>query len=78
MGPFTGRLISPEHVDLYKNNNLMWEVNSRLSLWVELPVGWSQTSCLIDELTRRFKFGGLKLFSAPRCLSFGFLCSISG
>ncbi|CAL8248017.1 unnamed protein product [Merluccius merluccius] len=26
MGPFTGRLISPEHVDLYKNNNLMWEV----------------------------------------------------
>lgn len=27
MGPFTGRLISPEHIDLYKNNNLMWEVN---------------------------------------------------
>uniref|UniRef100_A0A3P9N4Y3 PR domain zinc finger protein 12 n=1 Tax=Poecilia reticulata TaxID=8081 RepID=A0A3P9N4Y3_POERE len=26
MGPFTGRLVSPEHVDLYKNNNLMWEV----------------------------------------------------
>ncbi|KAM4615961.1 PR domain zinc finger protein 12b [Polymixia lowei] len=26
MGPFTGRLMSPEHVDLYKNNNLMWEV----------------------------------------------------
>ncbi|KAM6954603.1 PR domain zinc finger protein 12b [Aplochiton taeniatus] len=26
MGPFTGRVISPEHVDLYKNNNLMWEV----------------------------------------------------
>ncbi|XP_041958230.1 PR domain zinc finger protein 12b [Alosa sapidissima] len=26
MGPFTGRLISPEHVDLFKNNNLMWEV----------------------------------------------------
>ncbi|XP_056150425.1 PR domain zinc finger protein 12b [Lampris incognitus] len=26
MGPFTGHLISPEHVDLYKNNNLMWEV----------------------------------------------------
>uniref|UniRef100_A0A3Q3X8P7 PR domain zinc finger protein 12 n=1 Tax=Mola mola TaxID=94237 RepID=A0A3Q3X8P7_MOLML len=26
MGPFTGRLISPEHVDPYKNNNLMWEV----------------------------------------------------
>ncbi|KAM7415482.1 hypothetical protein PAMA_017811 [Pampus argenteus] len=26
MGPFTGRLISPEHIDLYKNNNLMWEV----------------------------------------------------
>lgn len=28
MGPFTGRLVSPEHVDLYKNNNLMWEVNN--------------------------------------------------
>ncbi|KAG9281628.1 PR domain zinc finger protein 12 [Astyanax mexicanus] len=26
MGPFTGRLVSPEHVDLFKNNNLMWEV----------------------------------------------------
>ncbi|XP_048876315.1 PR domain zinc finger protein 12-like [Brienomyrus brachyistius] len=26
MGPFTGRIIAPEHVDLYKNNNLMWEV----------------------------------------------------
>ncbi|PKU35890.1 pr domain zinc finger protein 12 [Limosa lapponica baueri] len=28
MGPFTGRVISPEHVDLCKNNNLMWEVPS--------------------------------------------------
>lgn len=27
MGPFTGRVISPEHVDLFKNNNLMWEVS---------------------------------------------------
>ncbi|XP_030290924.1 PR domain zinc finger protein 12 [Sparus aurata] len=26
MGPFTGRVLSPEHVDLLKNNNLMWEV----------------------------------------------------
>ncbi|XP_061672024.1 PR domain zinc finger protein 12-like isoform X4 [Syngnathoides biaculeatus] len=26
MGPFTGRLVSPQHVDFYKNNNLMWEV----------------------------------------------------
>ncbi|XP_051552373.1 PR domain zinc finger protein 12-like [Myxocyprinus asiaticus] len=26
MGPFTGRVISPEHVDQRKNNNLMWEV----------------------------------------------------
>ncbi|XP_063067205.1 PR domain zinc finger protein 12-like [Engraulis encrasicolus] len=26
MGPFTGRVTSPEHVDLLKNNNLMWEV----------------------------------------------------
>ncbi|XP_061836007.2 PR domain zinc finger protein 12-like [Nerophis lumbriciformis] len=26
MGPFTGRLVSPEHVDVFKNNNLMWEV----------------------------------------------------
>ncbi|KAK7899564.1 hypothetical protein WMY93_020417 [Mugilogobius chulae] len=25
-GPFTGRLVSPEHIDLLKNNNLMWEV----------------------------------------------------
>lgn len=27
MGPFTGRVIAPEHVDLFKNNNLMWEVS---------------------------------------------------
>lgn len=26
MGPFTGRIIAPEHVDICKNNNLMWEV----------------------------------------------------
>nr|XP_057927932.1 PR domain zinc finger protein 12b isoform X1 [Doryrhamphus excisus] len=26
MGPFTGRLVSPDHVDVYKNNSLMWEV----------------------------------------------------
>uniref|UniRef100_A0AAV2MQV7 PR domain zinc finger protein 12 n=1 Tax=Knipowitschia caucasica TaxID=637954 RepID=A0AAV2MQV7_KNICA len=26
MGPFTGRLVSPDHIDLFKNNNLMWEV----------------------------------------------------
>ncbi len=26
MGPFSGRVVSPEHVDLRKNNNLMWEV----------------------------------------------------
>uniref|UniRef100_A0A673IGD5 PR domain zinc finger protein 12-like n=1 Tax=Sinocyclocheilus rhinocerous TaxID=307959 RepID=A0A673IGD5_9TELE len=26
MGPFSGSLVSPEHVDLRKNNNLMWEV----------------------------------------------------
>ena len=26
MGPFTGRVIAPEHVDLCKNNTLMWEV----------------------------------------------------
>ncbi|XP_073807905.1 PR domain zinc finger protein 12 [Danio rerio] len=26
MGPFSGRLLAPEHVDLRKNNNLMWEV----------------------------------------------------
>ncbi|TNN57798.1 PR domain zinc finger protein 12 [Liparis tanakae] len=29
MGPFTGRLIAPEHIDLYKNNNLMWEEDQR-------------------------------------------------
>ncbi|XP_029108865.1 PR domain zinc finger protein 12 [Scleropages formosus] len=26
MGPFTGKVVAPEHVDLDKNNNLMWEV----------------------------------------------------
>uniref|UniRef100_H2U9T4 PR domain zinc finger protein 12 n=1 Tax=Takifugu rubripes TaxID=31033 RepID=H2U9T4_TAKRU len=26
MGPFTGRLISADHIDLFRNNNLMWEV----------------------------------------------------
>ncbi|KAJ8346789.1 hypothetical protein SKAU_G00281900 [Synaphobranchus kaupii] len=26
MGPFTGRVISPQHMDLFRNNNLMWEV----------------------------------------------------
>lgn len=28
MGPFTGRVIAPEHVDICKNNNLMWEVRA--------------------------------------------------
>ena len=28
MGPFTGRIIAPEHVDICKNNNLMWEVRA--------------------------------------------------
>lgn len=28
MGPFTGRLISADHIDLFRNNNLMWEVTS--------------------------------------------------
>lgn len=28
MGPFTGRVIAPEHVDICKNNNLMWEVGA--------------------------------------------------
>lgn len=32
MGPFTGRIIAPEHVDLYKNNNLMWEVSTDKSV----------------------------------------------
>lgn len=31
MGPFTGRVIAPEHVDLFKNNNLMWEVRANRS-----------------------------------------------
>ncbi|KAL4609408.1 hypothetical protein GN956_G23546 [Arapaima gigas] len=26
MGPFTGKVVAPEHVDPDKNNNLMWEV----------------------------------------------------
>lgn len=37
MGPFTGRVIAPEHVDICKNNNLMWEVGPpgrrRLGCW---------------------------------------------
>lgn len=32
MGPFTGRVIAPEHVDICKNNNLMWEVG-RVAGW---------------------------------------------
>eukprot|EP00061_Rhincodon_typus_P018463 g47638.t1 len=32
MGPYTGRVISPEHVDLFKNNNLMWEHRQDLSM----------------------------------------------
>lgn len=30
MGPFTGSVIAPEHVDICKNNNLMWEVRAWL------------------------------------------------
>lgn len=39
MGPFTGKVLSPEHVDLLKNNNLMWEVRQVKcpSLVVERP-----------------------------------------
>lgn len=28
MGPFTGSVLAPEHVDIRKNNNLMWEVGT--------------------------------------------------
>lgn len=40
MGPFTGRVISPEHVDLCKNNNLMWEVTTPGN--PELGVVWGK------------------------------------
>lgn len=43
MGPFTGRVISPEHVDLLKNNNLMWEVRSSSA---RLPRSCPIRSCL--------------------------------
>ena len=33
MGPFTGRVIAPEHVDICKNNNLMWEVGRVSGSW---------------------------------------------
>ena len=39
MGPFTGRVIAPEHVDICKNNNLMWEVG-RVAGWR----GWGESS----------------------------------
>lgn len=38
MGPFTGRVLSPEHVDLLKNNNLMWEVSRSLKSQGHLTV----------------------------------------
>lgn len=38
MGPFTGRVLSPEHVDLLKNNNLMWEVSLRISSVCEIQL----------------------------------------
>lgn len=38
MGPFTGRVLSPEHVDLLKNNNLMWEVSLRTSSVCEIQL----------------------------------------
>lgn len=37
MGPFTGRVIAPEHVDICKNNNLMWEVGRVSGSW-----GWGE------------------------------------
>lgn len=52
MGPFTGRVISPEHVDLCKNNNLMWEVTTPLNpesglVWGEAGIGcWDSVPCL--------------------------------
>lgn len=39
MGPFTGRVIAPEHVDICKNNNLMWEVGA----------GWGQGGAGPDQ-----------------------------
>ncbi|XP_016379542.1 PR domain zinc finger protein 12-like [Sinocyclocheilus rhinocerous] len=32
MGPFSGSLVSPEHVDLRKNNNLMWESRKKMEV----------------------------------------------
>lgn len=40
MGPFTGRVIAPEHVDICKNNNLMWEVGRALEKDAGGQLGW--------------------------------------
>lgn len=39
MGPFTGRVIAPEHVDICKNNNLMWEVGGSFGKGFQLAGG---------------------------------------
>lgn len=39
MGPFTGRVIAPEHVDICKNNNLMWEVGGSFGKGFRLAGG---------------------------------------
>lgn len=48
MGPFTGRVIAPEHVDICKNNNLMWEVGGKgipVDRWV-VSTGGRKEPCL--------------------------------
>lgn len=54
MGPFTGRVIAPEHVDLFKNNNLMWEV--RAAEVIRMPVNSAYCQLTLNLFTFVLRF----------------------
>lgn len=68
MGPFTGRVTSPEHVDLLKNNNLMWEVSSILLIHNACSAGQpsisTKNACyVVNDFFSRIVIGHVRTYS---------------
>lgn len=65
MGPFTGRVIAPEHVDICKNNNLMWEVGGSFGRGFRMAGGLAPSGGYIHRCQKGALSGPCQSFSSP-------------